>query len=403
MLPTLWEQFGDGPFLFQRDCAPVHKDECAGLSGSSTPNSKIPINTLLTLVQSLPRRVEAVRAADGGPTSYSTYGSGMWWVEGERRILLVVQWKHCCISVFWAVEIICLTARCLSVESVPRAWSVFPLQNNLLVDHQVGTRCSTPVNVLLFLCNKADEQNLTLVGIISKEGACSYWYLRQGWRLLYWNFWFLHGPLGLSGNVTAHWASTCLCFILLPVLTSPPEWWWQATGAHWRRRTCGLWTLRTAPTESSHSWSNAGTHSAKNLKGQERDQTSLYKCRLFGRHPARLTLFPLHRSEEKLLYSSKRVPHSENPQRQAVEESEILILRPRKKNKEPSLLWALCLTFGPYFFISCIYKLIQDILMFVGPEILRWGNCRPFDKMTLSRWSVWSCIVHLSCSRTLIV
>ena len=25
MLPTLWEQFGDGPFLFQHDCAPVHK------------------------------------------------------------------------------------------------------------------------------------------------------------------------------------------------------------------------------------------------------------------------------------------------------------------------------------------------------------------------------------------
>ena len=25
MPPTLWEQFGDGPFLFQHDCAPVHK------------------------------------------------------------------------------------------------------------------------------------------------------------------------------------------------------------------------------------------------------------------------------------------------------------------------------------------------------------------------------------------
>uniref|UniRef100_A0A8C5MJU2 Tc1-like transposase DDE domain-containing protein n=1 Tax=Leptobrachium leishanense TaxID=445787 RepID=A0A8C5MJU2_9ANUR len=23
MLPTLWEQFGAGPFLFQHDCAPV--------------------------------------------------------------------------------------------------------------------------------------------------------------------------------------------------------------------------------------------------------------------------------------------------------------------------------------------------------------------------------------------
>ena len=25
MLPTLWEQFGDGCFLFQHGCAPVHK------------------------------------------------------------------------------------------------------------------------------------------------------------------------------------------------------------------------------------------------------------------------------------------------------------------------------------------------------------------------------------------
>ena len=25
MLPTLWKQFGDGPFLFQHDCAPVLK------------------------------------------------------------------------------------------------------------------------------------------------------------------------------------------------------------------------------------------------------------------------------------------------------------------------------------------------------------------------------------------
>ena len=25
MLPTLWEQFGDGPFLFKHDCSPVYK------------------------------------------------------------------------------------------------------------------------------------------------------------------------------------------------------------------------------------------------------------------------------------------------------------------------------------------------------------------------------------------
>jgi len=32
--------------------------------------SRIPMNTLLNLVESLPRRVEAVIAAKGGPTSY---------------------------------------------------------------------------------------------------------------------------------------------------------------------------------------------------------------------------------------------------------------------------------------------------------------------------------------------
>ncbi|KAL0151306.1 hypothetical protein M9458_053497 [Cirrhinus mrigala] len=117
MLPTLWEQFGAGPFLFQHDCAPVHKarsiktwmtesgvDELDWPTQSPDLNpiehlwdelerrlkarpsrptsvcdltnalleewSKIPINTLLNFVDSLPRRVEAVIAAKGGPTSY---------------------------------------------------------------------------------------------------------------------------------------------------------------------------------------------------------------------------------------------------------------------------------------------------------------------------------------------
>ncbi|MCJ8736326.1 hypothetical protein PDJAM_G00258380 [Pangasius djambal] len=110
MLPTLWEQFGAGPFLFQHDCAPVHKarsiktwmtesgvDELDWPAQSPDLNpiehlwdelerrlrarpsrptsvcdltkalleewSKIPINTLLNLVDSLPSRVEAVIAA----------------------------------------------------------------------------------------------------------------------------------------------------------------------------------------------------------------------------------------------------------------------------------------------------------------------------------------------------
>uniref|UniRef100_A0A3Q2QHM4 Multidrug resistance-associated protein 1 n=1 Tax=Fundulus heteroclitus TaxID=8078 RepID=A0A3Q2QHM4_FUNHE len=74
---------------------------------------------------------------------------------------------------------------------------------------------------------------------------------------------------------------------------------------------------------------------------------------------------------QRTVYSPKRAPHGESREGQPVEESEILLIKTPRKTKEPSLLWALCLTFGPYFLISCLYKIIQDVLMFVGPEILR--------------------------------
>ncbi|KAG7222014.1 hypothetical protein INR49_028178 [Caranx melampygus] len=77
------------------------------------------------------------------------------------------------------------------------------------------------------------------------------------------------------------------------------------------------------------------------------------------------------RTEQKMLYSPRQVPNSESKEGRAVEESEILIVKNSQKTKEASLFWALCLTFGPYFLVSCLYKIIQDILMFVGPEILR--------------------------------
>uniref|UniRef100_A0A4W5K9J4 ATP binding cassette subfamily C member 1 (ABCC1 blood group) n=1 Tax=Hucho hucho TaxID=62062 RepID=A0A4W5K9J4_9TELE len=77
------------------------------------------------------------------------------------------------------------------------------------------------------------------------------------------------------------------------------------------------------------------------------------------------------RPEEKTLYSPKKAPLGERKEGVPVEESEILIMKTPQKTREPSLFWALCLTFGPYFLISSLYKIIQDILMFVGPEILR--------------------------------
>ena len=116
MLPTLWEEFRGGPFLFQHDCAPVHEarsikrwmsefgvEELHWPAQSSDLNliehlwdeleqrlrarpsrphqyltsqmciakngQTFPIDTLLNLVDSLPRRVESVIAAKGGANS----------------------------------------------------------------------------------------------------------------------------------------------------------------------------------------------------------------------------------------------------------------------------------------------------------------------------------------------
>ncbi|XP_029946251.1 multidrug resistance-associated protein 1 [Salarias fasciatus] len=79
----------------------------------------------------------------------------------------------------------------------------------------------------------------------------------------------------------------------------------------------------------------------------------------------------IKKTEHQTVFSPKRAPRGEDKDGNPVEESEILLMKNSKKTKEASLLWALCLTFGPYFLISCLYKIIQDILMFVGPEILR--------------------------------
>ena len=77
MLPTLWEQFGDGPFLFQHDCTPEHKsrskkilmrefgvDELDWRAGQS--NSPTDLNQIETLWDGLEWRL---RARPSHPTS----------------------------------------------------------------------------------------------------------------------------------------------------------------------------------------------------------------------------------------------------------------------------------------------------------------------------------------------
>ncbi|NXK95917.1 MRP3 protein, partial [Formicarius rufipectus] len=51
------------------------------------------------------------------------------------------------------------------------------------------------------------------------------------------------------------------------------------------------------------------------------------------------------------------------------EEAEVLI-RDKKLNRKPSFLKALLRTFGPYFLIGSFFKLIQDLLSFVNPQLL---------------------------------
>ncbi|XP_054077791.1 ATP-binding cassette sub-family C member 3 isoform X1 [Rissa tridactyla] len=51
------------------------------------------------------------------------------------------------------------------------------------------------------------------------------------------------------------------------------------------------------------------------------------------------------------------------------EEAEVLI-RDKKRNRKPSFLKALLRTFGPYFLVGSFFKLIQDLLSFVNPQLL---------------------------------
>ncbi|KAA0725432.1 Canalicular multispecific organic anion transporter 2 ATP-binding cassette sub-family C member 3 [Triplophysa tibetana] len=52
------------------------------------------------------------------------------------------------------------------------------------------------------------------------------------------------------------------------------------------------------------------------------------------------------------------------------EEAEVLLSK-RKESRQPSFLWALLRAFGPYFLIGSAFKLLQDLVTFVNPQLLR--------------------------------
>ncbi|KAM5199043.1 multidrug resistance-associated protein 1 isoform 3-T3 [Hipposideros larvatus] len=53
------------------------------------------------------------------------------------------------------------------------------------------------------------------------------------------------------------------------------------------------------------------------------------------------------------------------------EEAEALIVKPSRKERDPSLFKVLYKTFGPYFLMSFLFKAVHDLMMFTGPEILK--------------------------------
>lgn len=82
------------------------------------------------------------------------------------------------------------------------------------------------------------------------------------------------------------------------------------------------------------------------------------------------------RQPVKIVYSSK--DPSKDPAKpkggsrvDVNEEAEALIVRGPQKAREPSLFKVLHKTFGPYFLMSFLYKAMHDLMMFIGPEILR--------------------------------
>uniref|UniRef100_A0A8C9FXF1 ABC transmembrane type-1 domain-containing protein n=1 Tax=Pavo cristatus TaxID=9049 RepID=A0A8C9FXF1_PAVCR len=69
------------------------------------------------------------------------------------------------------------------------------------------------------------------------------------------------------------------------------------------------------------------------------------------------------------MISMKKSNHALNHVGDGPEEAEVLI-RDKRHSRKPSFLKALMRTFGPYFLIGSFFKLIQDLLSFVNPQLV---------------------------------
>uniref|UniRef100_A0A673IE20 ATP-binding cassette, sub-family C (CFTR/MRP), member 3 n=1 Tax=Sinocyclocheilus rhinocerous TaxID=307959 RepID=A0A673IE20_9TELE len=62
---------------------------------------------------------------------------------------------------------------------------------------------------------------------------------------------------------------------------------------------------------------------------------------------------------------------AQSPEEEKEEEEEEVLLSKRREVRQPSFLRALLRAFGPYFLIGSAFKLLQDLITFVNPQLLR--------------------------------
>ncbi|XP_054698310.1 multidrug resistance-associated protein 1 isoform X3 [Grus americana] len=86
---------------------------------------------------------------------------------------------------------------------------------------------------------------------------------------------------------------------------------------------------------------------------------------------SRITFWWITGQSLNMLYLPKKQQKSSDSNGDVTEEAEALIIKPTQKNSEASLFKVLYKTFGPYFFMSFLFKAAHDLLMFAGPEILK--------------------------------
>ncbi|KAL8175271.1 UNVERIFIED_CONTAM: Multidrug resistance-associated protein 1 [Gekko kuhli] len=154
----------------------------------------------------------------------------------------------------------------------------------------------------------------------------------------------------------------------LPLLVGPRLWYLQnpcpESGASFLSKISFWWItgLMTQgyrhPLEAKDLWSlNKEDMSEEVVPGLVKNWAK--ECAKAKGHPA------------PMMYSPKKAAKPSGSSGDMTEEAEALILKPCRREKDPSLFKVLYKTFGPYFLMSFLFKAFHDLMMFTGPEILK--------------------------------